>query len=49
MNPPDRLVAARWASAPLADVCEKIQDGTHFSPKTQLTDGQYPIHHGEER
>jgi type I restriction enzyme S subunit len=30
-----------WAWAPLSEVCEKIQDGTHFSPKNQLPEGRY--------
>ncbi|MGE3509196.1 MAG: restriction endonuclease subunit S [Vicinamibacterales bacterium] len=32
---------AQWSSAALGEVCEKIQDGTHLSPKTQLAGGQY--------
>jgi type I restriction enzyme S subunit len=30
-----------WAWAALSEVCEKIQDGTHFSPKNQLAEGKY--------
>ena len=30
-----------WALASAADVCSKIQDGTHFSPKVQLSEGKY--------
>ena len=30
-----------WAWANLGEVCEKIQDGTHFSPKNQLTEGKF--------
>ncbi len=32
---------AGWATALAADVCVKIQDGTHFSPKVQLSEGKY--------
>jgi len=28
-----------WSEIPLGDVCDKIQDGTHFSPKT--SDGEF--------
>jgi type I restriction enzyme S subunit len=31
-----------WVSAVAADLCAKIQDGTHFSPKDQLTEGKFP-------
>jgi len=31
-----------WAWAVASEVCEKIQDGTHFSPKKQLPTGPYP-------
>ena len=31
-----------WVVLPAADACIKIQDGTHFSPKTQLPKGQFP-------
>lgn len=30
-----------WSWSTLNDVCTKIQDGTHFSPKTQLPSGTY--------
>ncbi len=30
-----------WAWTTLDVVCDKIQDGTHFSPKTQLHSGRY--------
>ena len=35
-------VPASWEIARADAVCEKIQDGTHFSPKTQLSEGQFP-------
>ncbi len=31
-----------WTIALASEVCEKIQDGTHFSPKIQLDSGDYP-------
>lgn len=31
-----------WVLAPAAELCEKIQDGTHFSPKAQLREGPFP-------
>jgi len=31
-----------WKNVLLGDVCEKIQDGTHFSPKEQTGDGDVP-------
>jgi len=31
-----------WSVTTAADVCEKIQDGTHFSPKEQFAVGTYP-------
>lgn len=31
-----------WVLAPADALCEKIQDGTHFSPKTQLREGPFP-------
>jgi len=31
-----------WFKARASEVCEKIQDGTHFSPKVQLAVGRYP-------
>lgn len=34
----ERDLPQRWAWAKLEDVCEKVQDGTHFSPKTQYPD-----------
>jgi type I restriction enzyme, S subunit len=30
-----------WVQGAAAEVCEKIQDGTHFSPKVQLSEGRY--------
>ena len=30
-----------WVAATAGAVCEKIQDGTHFSPKRQLSAGRY--------
>ncbi len=30
-----------WAASTAAEVCEKIQDGTHFSPKIQLAEGEF--------
>lgn len=30
-----------WASAALSQVCDKIQDGTHFSPKEQFAEGAF--------
>lgn len=42
MNSPfDDSLPVGWAVAPASDVCEKIQDGTHFSPKVQLQEGRY--------
>jgi type I restriction enzyme S subunit len=31
-----------WVTKPARLACEKIQDGTHFSPKNQLSAGPYP-------
>ena len=31
-----------WVTRPAKLACEKIQDGTHFSPKNQLSAGPYP-------
>ena len=33
---------ASWAVAVASEVCERIQDGTHFSPKNQRPSGKYP-------
>ena len=30
-----------WAIADASEACEKIQDGTHFSPKDQLPEGRF--------
>jgi type I restriction enzyme S subunit len=30
-----------WSMATLSDICSKIQDGTHFSPKDQTDQGEY--------
>ncbi len=38
--PPHRLPAG-WAILAAQEACEKIQDGTHFSPKVQMPDGRY--------
>jgi type I restriction enzyme S subunit len=37
----DETVPQGWVWARAKDVCIKIQDGTHFSPKKQLTSGKY--------
>jgi type I restriction enzyme, S subunit len=37
----DETVPQGWAWARAEDVCIKIQDGTHFSPKKQLSSGKY--------
>lgn len=45
MSPPaDRLssLPQAWVWTLMSEVCCKIQDGTHFSPKRQLPSGQYP-------
>ncbi len=34
-------IPATWAWTTLDVACDKIQDGTHFSPKTQLPSGRY--------
>ena len=34
-------LAQGWTLTTLFEVCEKIQDGTHFSPKNQLPKGTY--------
>lgn len=31
-----------WVWLPMSEVCEKIQDGTHFSPENQQAEGRYP-------
>ena len=31
-----------WTIKPAQEICEKIQDGTHFSPKNQFSSGLYP-------
>jgi type I restriction enzyme S subunit len=31
-----------WELASAAELCEKIQDGTHFSPKAQFAEGVFP-------
>jgi type I restriction enzyme S subunit len=31
-----------WIIKPAKEICEKIQDGTHFSPKNQFTRGPFP-------
>jgi len=36
------VVPSGWAQAAAGELCEKIQDGTHFSPKVQLSEGAYP-------
>jgi type I restriction enzyme S subunit len=38
----DIAIPTGWFKARASEVCEKIQDGTHFSPKAQLAAGQYP-------
>ena len=37
-----KCIPASWEIALTDAVCGKIQDGTHFSPKAQLSEGQYP-------
>jgi type I restriction enzyme S subunit len=41
MTHPSAVVPVGWAATSASAVCEKIQDGTHFSPKVQLTHGTY--------
>lgn len=36
-----RPLPVGWAAASASNVCDKIQDGTHFSPGVQLTHGKY--------
>jgi type I restriction enzyme S subunit len=31
-----------WTIKPAKEICEKIQDGTHFSPKNQFSSGPFP-------
>ena len=31
-----------WTIKPAKEICEKIQDGTHFSPKNQFSNGPFP-------
>ena len=37
-------VPEAWAWSVMSEACEKIQDGTHFSPdqEKQLPQGKYP-------
>jgi len=37
----DKAFPVGWAATYASNVCEKIQDGTHFSPRVQLTHGKY--------
>lgn len=37
----DKPLPDKWGWTTLAQVCDKIQDGTHFSPKNQLPHGKY--------
>ena len=32
---------ATWSWSIASEVCRKIQDGTHFSPKNQIREGKY--------
>ena len=35
-------VPGGWECASAGELCEKIQDGTHFSPKNQFAEGAFP-------